>query len=268
MLLKKEGKILRNLNSRNKQIKIAEEGKIKSLSLSEVLYMKFAGYKDSRNGLIKQSSPERWDSVRLKSERDAVEEFAAKQFALLKIEEEEDCKKIANLFDGLLTLKRQLINADKKLQSQLNKESDLTLRFAGEESVPDEIVKARRMREKDKRLQKYYDEVESWRNQIFSNIDQIFSVLANINENFDSTCRLTEITKEHCQRKVDVYWRAALKFNKELPPVIDMLFENKTLENEREYYSNFVSKAEVLRQQMKSKIEKYEQEGKNNYEKE
>ena len=50
--------------------------------------------------------------------------------------------------------------------------------------------------------------------------------------------------------------------------VLDMLFENKTLENEREYYSNFVSKAEVLRQQMKSEIEKYEQEGKNNYEKE
>ena len=73
----------------NKQrLKRLEKEKTKSLGLVETLTMKYAGWNDGRNGLLRCNSDGRWESSILKQEVDAFEELCANQMGRLKFEEE------------------------------------------------------------------------------------------------------------------------------------------------------------------------------------
>ena len=115
---------MKKTNYKLNRIRILEKGKISSLGPFEKLSLKFEGWSDGRKGLIRKDDSNQWNSMRLKAEIDASEEFSAKLFGLLKVQEEEKYEKIGILFDRLLLFQKQLHDANNSLQSELNIETD------------------------------------------------------------------------------------------------------------------------------------------------
>ena len=191
---------MKKTNYKLNRIRILEKGKISSLGPFEKLSLKFEGWSDGRKGLIRKDDSNQWNSMRLKAEIDASEEFSAKLFGLLKVQEEEKYEKIGILFDRLLLFQKQLHDANNSLQSELNIETDFNERRVGEEKLTSAQIVERRTREREKHLEPFKRKVEDSRNVIVDTLDGMFSLLSQIQESFDSTCRIVDRLQERSER--------------------------------------------------------------------
>lgn len=245
---------MKKTNYKLNRIRILEKGKISSLGPFEKLSLKFEGWSDGRKGLIRKDDSNQWNSMRLKAEIDASEEFSAKLFGLLKVQEEEKYEKIGILFDRLLLFQKQLHDANNSLQSELNIETDFNERRVGEEKLTSAQIVERRTREREKHLEPFKRKVEDSRNVIVDTLDGMFSLLSQIQESFDSTCRIVDRLQERSERRLDVYLRAAMKQKKELPAILDVQFKQTSKLTANEHYMQFTEKAERLRNSIENEI--------------
>lgn len=235
---------------RNKRLKSLEKGKARSLGIFEILSMKFAGWTDGRKGLLRKSEDGSWQSSRLKEEIDTYEEFCEDLYGRLKFEEEEEFKKLNTLLDGVVIQNKDLSVAQKSLDSVLGKEISLNSRKAGEENLSEAQVMARRNHERNKQIQPYYNDVEEKRRTLNQTVEEIYKCLSHVREGFDSTCKIAHRLQQHCQRRIDVYWRSAMRQNGELPPVSNINFTNYSEQDYRNHYEKLEKRAEMLRNEL------------------
>lgn len=245
---------MKETNYKLNRIRILEKGKISSLGPFEKLSLKFEGWSDGRRGLIRKDDSNQWNSMRLKAEIDAREEFSAKLFGLLKVQEEEKYEKVGILFERLLLFQKQLYEVKNSLQSELNIDTDFNERRVGEENLTSAQVVERRTREREKHLAPFKSEVENCKNLIVDTLDEMFSLLSQIQESFDSTCRIVDRVQERSERRMDVYWRSAMKQKKELPAILDVHFKQTSKLTASEHYMQFTEKAEKLRKSIENEI--------------
>ena len=248
----REVESLRKLESHNKQLKDLDKGKTKSLGFVEKIMMKYAGWVDGRKGLLRYSNGV-WKSSILKEEVDSYQEFCAKQFGRLKIKEEERFKQINTLFDKINPLRKEILITKQALDMASKEKIDYQ-RKKGEEKISEDQVITRRSREREERLQPLRNKAVTYEAELSETVDNIFKGLSQIKESFDSTVKITDRVSLHSQRKVDVYWRAAMNHMPDLPAVPDVQFINISEQKFAAHYDKLVQRAEKLRRELYEEV--------------
>lgn len=239
---------------RSKRLRSLDKNNTKSLGFFEKIGMKYAGWVDGRKGLLRCDTDGVWHSSILKHEVDTYEEICAKQFGLLKVEEEDNYKKINILFDKVVPLRKKLFDAREAFRKASLEPVDLTLRKEGEENLTEVQVMARRSRERAERLNPLQEEVEKREKELSDVVDDIFETLSQVQETFDSTNRIISRLHQHSQRRIDVYWRSAARHLPDLPALPGVVFTNVAERGYAEHYNLIVEKAEKLRSELASEL--------------
>ena len=226
-----------------KRLQSLDKGRVKSLGPVEKLTMRYAGWVDGRHGLLRCSQNGDWQSSVLKQEVDSYEEFCAGQMGRLKFEEEDEFKKLNILFDTVVPLKTNLTAAKQVLKNALAEDVDLTRRKEGEESLTEVQVLPfkRAVAESEKALS--------------DTIEAIFTSLSQVTESFDSAAKITNRVLQHHQRRIDVYWRSAMRHLPDLPPLPNVTFTNNSEQEFAKHYEQVVQRAEKLRLTLASELQ-------------
>lgn len=241
-------------NLRNKRLESLDKGKTKSLGLIEKWTMKYAGWIDGRKGLLRYNTDGTWQSSVLKQEVDSYEEFCAEQIGRLKLEEEDEFKKMNILFDEVIPLRKKLSDAKEKLEKAQVIDTDLSLRKEGEENLTEVQVAARRNRERDEQLQPLKDAVTKYDKALSDTVEAIFASLSQVKESFDSTVKIMNRILQHSQRRIDVYWRSAMHHMSDLPALPEVEFSNKSEQAFASHYDKVVTRAEKLREELATEL--------------
>ncbi len=239
---------------RNKRLRSLYEGKTKSLGLIEKWAMKYAGWVDGRKGLLRCNADGVWQSSILKQEVDAYEEFCAERMGGLKLEEEDEFKRINILFDEVIPLRKKLADAKEQLKKAMDKEIDVSKRKDGEKHLTEVQVAARRNRERSEALQPLRNAVAKYDTELSDVVDAIFAVLSQIKESFDSTVKITNRILQHTQRRIDVYWRSAMRYMPDLPALPDVTFSNFSEQAFASHYDKVEARAEKLRTELETEF--------------
>lgn len=238
----------------SKRLKNLHKGKAKSLGPIEKVTMTYAGWIDGKRRLLRCNENGLWQSSILKQEVDSYEEFCAEQMGRLKLQEEDEFKRMNILFDQVIPLRKKLFEAKRILKKVMNEEVDLTRRKEGEDKLTEVQVIARRNRERDKALQPFKDEVVKYDKELSYTIESIFISLSQIKESFDSTIKITNRLLQHSQRRIDIYWRSAMRYISELPALPNIVFSNMSEQLFSDHYEKLVEKAENLRVELASEL--------------
>lgn len=241
-------------NLRNKRLQRLDKGKTKSLGFIERWTMKYAGWVDGRKGLLRCDAAGVWQSSVLKQEMDSYEEFCAEQMGVLKLEEEDEFKKMNILFDEVVPLRKKLSDAKAQLKSASEERADLFLRKEGEENLTEVQVTSRRNRERDEQLRPLREAVVKYDKELSDTIDAIFSSLSQVRESFDSTVKITNRILQHSQRRIDVYWRSAMYHIPDLPALPTVMFSNMSERAFASHYDEVAERAEKLRMELASEL--------------
>ena len=166
------------------------------------------------------------------------------------MEEEDEFKKMNILFDEVVPLRKKLSDAKEQLKKALAEEVDLSMRKKGEENLAEVQVAARRSREREELLRPLKEDVTKYDKSLSDTIDAIFVSLSQVKESFDSTVKITNRILQHSQRRIDVYWRSAMRHMPELPAMPDVVFSNKAEQAFAGHYDKVAAKAEKLRTEL------------------
>lgn len=238
-----------------KRLQSLDKGKAKSLGPVEKLTMRYAGWVDGKHGLLRCSQNGDWQSSVLKQEVDSYEEFCAGQMGRLKFEEEDEFKKLNILFDTVVPLKTNLTAAKQVLKNALAEDVDLTRRKEGEESLTEVQVAARRNREREESLLPFKRAVAESEKALSDTIEAIFTSLSQVTESFDSAAKITNRVLQHHQRRIDVYWRSAMRHVPDLPALPNVTFTNNSEQEFSKHYQQVVQRAEKLRLALASELQ-------------
>lgn len=233
------------------QIRNLKKGKTKSLGLIETLAMKYAGWSDGRKNLLKCSEGGVWQSSRLKGEIDSYEEYCGVLFGQLKFESEDTFNNVNMLLDKTEILQKRLVISQKELEEELSRKTNVNERKFGEDELTDEQIVTRRMRERNNHLGSFRRRVEETKDGIEKTCEEIFNLLGELGESYDSTCKIANRLLQHCQRRVDVYWRSAMHQNESLPPVPNVVFTDNSERKFRSHYEDVKRRGELLKEQLR-----------------
>ena len=253
-LNKKEEVNVNKSNLRNKRLKNLDKGKTRSLGLIERITMKYAGWVDGRKDLLRCNADGVWQSSVLKQEVDSYEEFCAEQMGRLKLEEEDEFKKMNILFDKVDPLRKKLSDAKERLKDVMNEKVDLSMRKEGEENLTKEQLASRRNRERDEMIQPLKDTVAEYDKELSDIVEAIFYYLSQVKESFDSTVKITNRILQHSQRRIDVYWRSAMRHIPELPAMPEVVISNMSEQAFASHYNNVAARAEKLRMELAAEL--------------
>lgn len=241
-------------NQRNQRIQSLDKGKTNPLGLIEKISMKYAGWVDGRKGLLRCGTDGVWQSSMLKQEIDAYEEFCANQIGHLKLEEEDAFKQMNICFDQVVPLRKRLSDAKKRLSDAESVDTNLSLRKEGEENLTEVQVAARRSRERNELLQPLRSDVNQYEEKLSETVQRIFDRLSQVKESFDSTVKVTNRVLQHHQRRIDVYWRSAMRHMSDLPALPDVTFSRQAEKSFADHYNEVVMRAEKLREELSSEL--------------
>ena len=250
----KEVSIMNKSNLHNKRLQSLNKGKTKSLGPVEKITMTYAGRIDGKKNLLRCNENGIWQSSTLKQEVDSYEEFCAEQMGTLKLQEEDEFKKLNILFDQVIPLRKKLLESKNLLRNAMDEEVDLTSRKEGEDNLTEVQVTARRNREREESLRPFKDAVSKYDKELSNTVESIFTSLSQIKESFDSTVKITNRILQHSQRRIDVYWHSAIRYISELPALPNITFSNMSEQSFADHYEKLVEKAENLRLELASEL--------------
>ena len=232
------------------RLKRLEKEKTKSLGLAETLMMKYAGWNDGRNELLRCNADGTWESSVLKQEVDAFEELCAHHMAELKLEEEKTFNEMNVLFDKVDPLRKKLFDAKAALEQAKEKAVDVTMRKEGEENLTEAQIVSRRHREHERMLLPLKKKVETYDKEFSDTVDSIFANLSQVKEAFDTTVKINQRVLQHSQRKIDVYWRSAMLQMPKLPALPMVVFSNVSEQAFESHYRQAEERAKKLRREL------------------
>lgn len=173
----------------------------------------------------------------------------------LKFEEEDEFKNLNILFDTVVPLKTNLAAAREILKNALAEDVDLTRRKEGEESLTEVQVAARRNREREESLLPFKRAVSESEKALSDTIEAIFTSLSQVKESFDSAAKITNRVLQHHQRRIDIYWRSAVRQMPDLPALPNVVFSNNSEEEFAKHFDQVSKRAEKLRLALASELQ-------------
>ncbi len=75
-------------------------------------------------------------------------------------------------------------------------------------------------------------------------IEAIFTSLSQVTASFDSAATITNRVLQHHQRRIDVYWRSAMRHLPDLPALPNVTFTNNSEQEFAKHYEQVVQRAE------------------------
>lgn len=218
------------------------------LGITEKVKLKFHGWYDGRNDLIFHISDQfHWSSVFLQSMIHEYDELTAKIYKDLKCHQQKKFEKLNCLIES----SQIFFQKYKKKQQDINhfylKEYDFQKR-TGEEDVAEDIIKKRRNKEGQSKIQDSLNELHLIEQKIVNNIEEIDRITSSIIEEIDLIKRFSHINQARIRRKLDIYWQSATKQNKTLPifPIIE--FDDQIEVDYNNYFQNYLNRVNKLKQ--------------------
>lgn len=197
---------------RKRRLASLQRGKVIGVGPFESLGLRLAGQIDGARSLPRPDGGGGWISPHLDRERRAFEEFSARMWGRLQIEEEELYARLEALLDSLARTGAALAAAEEELRVQSGREGPAAaVRKRGEERLTLQQVEARRAREKVRRLAPLTErvrELEAERERLEAEISQLSNRLI---EEHRSTRLVCDRVQSHMRQRVDLYWSQALK---------------------------------------------------------
>lgn len=196
---------------RYKRLRSLDKGKIKNIGIIENIRLKLAGNSDGARGFPRPMDDGKWRSSFIDKEVNAYEEFCSRMWGSLQIEAESDFTRIGELIDSINHLWVELNKAKDNLTEHSKDDQTLSVRKKGEEKLTESQVKARRSRERNKRLAPARGKVSSLESKIAIQIEEFLELKNYVDEASNTTRMICNRLKDHTLQRIDVYWSYALR---------------------------------------------------------
>ena len=186
--------------------------KAKSLGPVESVCMKRSGRKDGKEGLPCPDDKKIWHSPLMDRECERYSEFCEKAWGNLQTEVEDSYVELANLVDLAIMKERQLHELEETLdKAALASPGNETLsaRKHGEEDLLESQVRARRLREEQKRLAPLKGKIALLEDELGLLKTDISKMANQIYESQNTTRLQCETVMIHTRQRLCVYWYAA-----------------------------------------------------------
>lgn len=207
---------MKKKNVKNSRTKYLRKGKIKDIGFWEKISLKIAGHMDGIRGLPREDKNGQWISPHIDKEIRSYDEFSSSMFGQLQIEEEKNYVRLDELIDSIVHINTQLENAKAEFEEASRREVAVDVsRKYGEGKLTDDQVAARRLRERDKRLEPFKNRISSLNAQLISEIDEFSQLRNKIIEDNNATRMVCNRIKDHLYMRLDVYWNSALRKHSE-----------------------------------------------------
>lgn len=200
-------------SSRTKYIR---KVKIKDIGFWEKIRLKIAGHMDGIRGLPRADKNGQWISPHIDKEIRSYDKFSSSMFGQLQIEEKKNYARLGELIDSVVHINTQLENAKAEFEEASRREVAVDVsRKYGEGKLTDDQVAARRLRERDKRLEPLKNRISSLNSQLISEIDEFSQLRNKIIEDNNAARMICNRIKDHLYMRLDVYWNSALRKHSE-----------------------------------------------------
>ena len=189
------------------------KGKAKGLGLLETIHMNYLGKKDGKQGIPKENDEGEWISSVMNKEKNEYEEYCGKIWGMISEVLEEKYKKCAVLDNEISLLGKKLDAA-----RAANKNAAPLTNFArkrGEEDLADSQIIARGKREEEKRMSALRAKVERLEDELSSKYMELAELQHYAEELTKLARMICERVMSHINQRLDIYWRAVLKFHAE-----------------------------------------------------
>ncbi len=189
------------------------KGKPYRLQFFELFMLKYAGWKDGKAGLPKQTEAGDWTSARLRKELDAYEEYCDVAWGKLQVDLRWAYMACDSFIDEILRLKERC--AYEKPPELPTDTPAYHIRKRGEEALSETQVFARRKREAEARLaskRREFSHTQQAIRECYEELSLLHSFILEANHAVSLVC---ERVMNHTRQRIDVYWRAAYRVHPE-----------------------------------------------------
>ena len=200
-----------------KRLQSLDKGKAKSLGPVEKLTMRYAGWVDGKHGLLRCSQNGDWQSSVLKQEVDSYKRILRWSDGTLKVRGRGRVQKAQYSFRYGCSAENKPYCRQTGFKERPCRRCRPHRRKEGEESLTEVQVAARRNREREESLLPFKRAVAESEKALSDTIEAIFTSLSQVTESFDSAAKITNRVLQHHQRRIDVYWRSAMRHVPDLP---------------------------------------------------
>lgn len=234
---------------RNKRLVSLDKGKIKNIGIFENIRLRMSGTSDGARGFPRCIGEGKWQSAFIDKEVNAYEEFCSRMWGGLQIEVEDDFKRIGELIDSIKHLWSELDKAQDYLSNQSKDDPALSMRKKGEERLKESQVKARRTRERNKRLAPAKNKISTLESKITTQIEEFLELKNYVDEASNTTRMICNRVKDHTLQRIDVYWNYALRKHPDSMEIPTVPHVDLTFDAEKVYMTphlNLLQKADEL----------------------
>lgn len=234
---------------RYKRLRSLDKGKIKNIGIIENIRLKLAGNSDGARGFPRCMDDGKWRSSFIDKEVNAYEEFCSRMWGSMQIEVENDFTRIGELIDSINHLWAELNKAKGNLAEQSKDDQSLSVRKKGEEKLTESQVKARRSRERDKRLAPARGKVSSLESKIALQIEEFLELKNYVDEASNTTRMICNRLKDHTLQRIDVYWNYALRKHPDAMKMPTVPYVDLSYDAEKVYmtpHRDLIQKADKL----------------------
>lgn len=213
------------------------------LGITEKVKLKYHGWYDGRNGLIFYISDQfHWSSVFLQSMIHEYDELIAKIYKDLKRHQQKKFEKLNYLIES----SKSLFEKKQENIDYICSKNDFYKR-EGEDNVAEDIIKKRRNKEGQSKIQDSLNELHLIEQKIVNNIEEIDRITSSIFEEIDLMKRVSHLNKVRTRRKIDIYWQPAIKQNKTLPIFPIIQFDDQIEVDYNNYFQNYLNRVNELK---------------------
>lgn len=193
------------------RLKSLEKGKIKNIGIIENIRLKRAGSSDGAVGFPRCTEDGKWRSAFIDKEVNAYEEFCSRMWGRLQIEAESDYTRIGALIDSISHLRAESEKAKERLSDQFENDVGLSVRKKGEDRLTESQVKARRTRERNKRLAPARNKIAELDSKIAAQTEELIELKNAVDEASNTNRMICNRLKDHTFQRIDIYWNYALR---------------------------------------------------------
>lgn len=187
-------------------------------------------------------------SAFLDREAAGYEEFCGQMWSLLQFEEEESYIRLGELMDLLPKLENTARQLRQTLEEARQTEP-LRQRRRGEDSLTEDQVHARRLRERDAELAPLLNRLAKTEQMLTACAKEFSSLYSTLEEEGNSIRMAIQRVREHTTGRLDIYWNAALKQHPErehMPPVQEQVLTYRSEETFARLHENLMARAAQL----------------------
>ena len=227
-------------------MKLMRRGNGTRIGLFERIYMGVIGKRDGKKGFPREDEHRVWTSPAVQTELNRCLESQNRIFGTVMVTFEDQYVEASKLM--------QIIEHNKcMIQTRISErpapltEEETYYRKMGEESLMDEQIKKRRLREHEKRCSKSQAEINRLRSETEEAMEKLVGIRSFLAHKEEEAAAACERIRNHASGRIELYWSAAgaiaFRQDRYIPPCHDTLTIPDVLDGQK---FSFREKAEQI----------------------